>query len=63
MLKFALIQFLPMLFLSAYFRTPVNMKQTYYQISYFFKAALFIMKWEQPHEAATFSKKDFFQNT
>ena len=63
MLKFALIQFLPTLFLSAYLRKPVNMKQTYYRSSYFFKAALSIMKWEQPHEAVTFSKKDFFQNT
>ena len=63
MLKFALIQFLQTPFLSTYLRTPVNMKQTYNRSSYFFKAALSIMKLEQPHEAATFSKKDFFQNT
>ena len=61
MLKFALIQFLPTHFLSTYLRTPVNMKQTCYQSSCIFKAALFIMKWEKPHEAATFSQKDFFR--
>ena len=61
MLKFALIQFLPTHFLSTYLRTPVNMKQTCYQSSCIFKAALFIMKWQKPHEAATFSQKDFFR--
>ena len=60
MLKFVLIQFSPTLFLSTYLRRPVNMKQTYYRSSYFFKAALLMMKWEQPHEAATFSQKYFF---
>ena len=59
MLKFALIQFLPTHFLSTYLRTPVNMKQTCYQSSCIFKAALFIMKWEKPHKAATFLQKDF----
>ena len=54
---------LPKDFLSAYFRTPVSMKKTSYQSSYFFKAASIILKWEQPFEVAKFTRKYIFQNT
>ena len=47
-------QILPMHFLSAYFRTQVNLKQMSYRSSYTFRAASTILKWEQPLEAATF---------
>ena len=54
---------LPTHFLSAYFRTPVTMKQTSYRSSYILRAPSMILKWEQPLEAAIFSQKDLFQNT
>ena len=47
-------QILPMNFLSAHFRTQVNLKQMSYRSSYIFREASTILKWEQPLEAATF---------
>ena len=49
--------------LSAYFRTPVTVKQISYQSSCIFWAASIISKWEQPLEAYIFSQNHFFQNT
>ena len=46
---------LPMHFLSAYFRTPVIVKQTYYRSSYISRAALIIMKSE------IFAERFFFR--
>ena len=54
---------LPARFLSAYFRTPVTIKQTSYRNGYIFRATSIILKWEQLLETANFSQKDFFQNT
>ena len=53
----------PIHFLSVYIRTPVTVKQTRYHSSYTFRAASIMLEWEQPLEAASFSQKDFFQNT
>ena len=53
----------PMHFLSAYFRTPGTVKETYYRSIYMSRAVSIRMKWEKPLEAATFSPRDFFQNT
>ena len=38
-------------------------KQTSYRNSYVSRVPSIILKWEQPLKAATFSQKDFFQNT
>ena len=53
----------PTHFLSTCFKTPVNVNQTSYQISYIFRAASIIFKWEQPLELVTFLQKYFFQKT
>ena len=50
-------------FLALHFRTSITVKQTSYQRSYIFIAASVILKWEQPVEAASFSRKDFFFRT
>ena len=42
-----------------YLRTPATLEQTSNRSSYFFRAAMIILKLEQPLEAATFSQKDF----
>ena len=48
-------------FLSAYFRTPVTVKQTPYRGTYTFRATSVILKQVQPLEAAIFLWEDFFQ--
>ena len=58
--RFRSYPILPTHFLSSYFRTPGIVKQTYYQRSYIFSAALIILKRVQLLEAATFSREDFF---
>ena len=50
----------PTHFVSVYFRTPVTVKQTYWN-SYILRAVSIINKREQPLQAATFSQKDFFR--
>ena len=52
---------LPTQFLSAYFRTSVTVKQISCRSSCIFRAALIILIWEQPFEAATFSQNLFFR--
>ena len=47
-LKFAAIHFCYYIFLSAYFRTPVTLKQTSYRSSFIFRAVSIVLKWEQP---------------
>ena len=55
--------FMTLKFAAIICRTPVTMKQTRYHNSYTFRAASIMLEWEQPLEAASFSQKDFFQNT
>ena len=50
-------------FLSVYFRTPVTVKQTFYQSSNIFRAGSIILKWEQPFKAATYAQKHFFKRS
>ena len=53
---------LPTHFRSAYFRTPVTVKQiSYHRGSSIFRAAWIILKLEQLLEAPTFSQKEFFR--
>ena len=49
-------------FFSAYFRTPVTMKQTSYGSGHIFRAASIILKGELLLKAVTLLQKDFFSD-
>ena len=58
-LKLAAIQFCDFLL---YYRTPITVKEISYRNNYIFRAALIILKWEQPLEVVPFCIT-FLQNT